>query len=141
MRAIGTSPRATPYGSAMKASVQNTQVAIKTVAVLSALPPLPLPRRFGHRSERRLAVGPGEQVRNHALGHGPTGPDRRRADMRQEHRVLERNELLRHAGLVLEHVEPRGQNRLVAQRLDQRLLVDQGAARNIDQYAIGAERL
>ena len=61
--------------------------------------------------------------------------------MGQKHSIIERDELVRHARLVLEHVETRRQNCLAPQRLDQRLLIDQRAARDIDQNTIGTERL
>ena len=61
--------------------------------------------------------------------------------MRQKHSIIERDEFVRHAGLILEHVETRRQNCLAPKRLDQRLLIDQRAARNVDQNAVGTERL
>src|SRR6185437_14202690 len=108
---------------------------------LSALSPLAPPRRLGHRGQRRLAVGPGEHVRDHAFRHRPPGLDRGRADMGQEHRIVERDQLLGHARFVLEHIEPRGQDPARPQSLDQRLLVHERAARDVDQHAVGTERV
>jgi hypothetical protein len=44
--------------------------------------------------------------------------------MGQEHDVVHRDELLRHARLVLEDVEPGGQDLLLLQRRDEGALVD-----------------
>ena len=46
----------------------------------------------------------------------------------------------RHVGLVLVDVEPGRENPALPHRFDQRRLVDQRAARDVDQHAVGAER-
>jgi enoyl-CoA hydratase/carnithine racemase len=64
----------------------------------------------------------------------------RAADVRRQDDVVEREQLARHMRLVLEHVEPGAGDRPVAQRLDERLLVDDRAARDVDEVALLAER-
>ena len=64
--------------------------------------------------------------------------------MRQQHDVVERDERGRNLRLVLEHVEAGGQDCVAPKRLDQRPLVDQRAAGDVDQHAVrpeGAEDL
>ena len=58
-----------------------------------------------------------------------------------EHDMLHVDQLLRHLRLVGEHVEAGGQDRLRPQRLDQRRLVDDAAAGDVDQDAVRPERL
>ena len=77
---------------------------------LPALAPSALPRRLRHGGERRLVVGPGEDVLGHAFRHRLTGLDRRRADMGQQHRVGKRDQLGGNVGLVLVDVEAGGQD-------------------------------
>ena len=61
--------------------------------------------------------------------------------MGQQHRVLDGDQLGRHTRLVLEDVEASGEDGPVLQRLDQRLLVDDRAAADIDDDAVRPERL
>ena len=110
-------------------------------ASLPALPPMPRPRGLRDGRQRRLAVGPREQVGDHAFGHRLAGPDRRRADMGQEHRIGKRDQLGGNAGLVLVDVEAGGQNLAGPERLDQRLLVDERAARHVDQHPVRPQRV
>ena len=60
--------------------------------------------------------------------------------MRQQHDMLHRDQLGRHARLVLEHVEAGGQDLLVAQRRDQRGFVDDAAAADVDDDAVRPQR-
>ena len=53
--------------------------------------------------------------------------------MGQEHRIGQRDQLGGNARLVLVDVEAGGQDPARPQRLDQRLLVDKRAARDIDE--------
>ena len=61
--------------------------------------------------------------------------------MREQRDVVHVDQRLRHARLVGEDIETGGQDRLVAQRRDQRVFIDDRAARDIDEDAVGAERL
>ena len=61
--------------------------------------------------------------------------------MRKQHHVLHCDELRGHLGLALIDVEARRQDGLVLQRLDQRRLVHNRAARHVDEDAVGTERL
>jgi hypothetical protein len=61
--------------------------------------------------------------------------------MRQQDHVVHLDQLLRHCRLVGEHVESGREDLFLLQRLDQRRLVHDRAARHVDQNAFGAERL
>src|SRR5216684_1635797 len=109
----------------------------------SVMPGLLLPRRpgrFGHRGQRRLAVGPGHEVVDDQLIHPLAGRDRGRAEMGKQHRVVDRDQLRRHLGLVGVDVEAGRQDGLVRERLDQGVLVHHRAARHVDEDAVGPER-
>src|SRR5271165_6619530 len=75
---------------------------------LTLFPPNSPPRRLRHGIERRLALRPGDEIFRDAFGHRAPGFHRRRADMGQEHRVVERQQFRRDIGLVLEDVEAGG---------------------------------
>src|SRR4051794_8746743 len=79
------------------------------------------------RSERAALAEPRDEIVEHDLAHVLPGPQRRRADVWGEHHVVHGDELGRHARLVGEHVEARGEDALALQRLDQRRLIDDGA--------------
>ena len=57
-----------------------------------------------------------------------------------QHHVVERRQPSGTCGSFVEHVEAGGEDRAVAQRLDQRRLVDQRAARDVDQHAVRPQR-
>src|SRR5580692_459514 len=99
------------------------------------------PRRLRNRRQRRLAGGPGGDVVDDELIHLLAGIDRCRAEMREQHHVVHRDQFLRHVGLLGEDVEARRHDALVLERLDQRRLVDHRDARHVDQNAVGTERL
>jgi hypothetical protein len=60
--------------------------------------------------------------------------------VRREDDVVEAEQLARHVRLALEHVEAGAGDRSVAKRAHQRLLVDDRAARDVDEVALLAER-
>ena len=62
-------------------------------------------------------------------------------DVGQQHDVVHRQQRLGHVRLVGEDVQARAGQPAVDQRLDQRVLVDDAAARDVDQVAVGAERV
>ena len=61
--------------------------------------------------------------------------------MREKDHVLQLDQRLRHARFILENVKASSQDHAIAQRLDQRLLVDDAAARHVDQNAVRPEGL
>ena len=61
--------------------------------------------------------------------------------MRRQDDIVEVEIAGRHLRLVREHVEPRPQNFARAQRRDQGVVVNQRAARDVDQHAVGPQRL
>ena len=60
--------------------------------------------------------------------------------MRQQHGSIEIDQRLRHLRLVREHVEPRPEDRPRLKRGDQRRLVDDAAAGDVDHDAVSPER-
>src|SRR3546814_535934 len=98
--------------------------------------------RSVHRRDQRLAGDPREQVLHHQAAHGEAGVVRGAPLVRLQHdvpgHVLEG---LRHPRLVGEHVEAGRTQAAVPQRRDQRLLVDDAAARDVDEHALRAERV
>ena len=77
-----------------------------------------------------------DEIGDDAFGHRAPRLDRGRADMRQEHGVVERDQFRR--DVAARSRTRRGRRRgsfRPAQRLDQRLLVDQRAARDVDENA------
>ena len=73
-----------------------------------------------------------------AREHGGAGLVRDRGGMRLQHHVVERQEARIEVGLGGEHVERRAGDRAVLQRIEQRRLVDDRAARDIDEVAARA---
>ncbi len=99
----------------------------------------PPPGRFRYRSERRLAGGPGEDVVDQKLIHLFARVYRRRTEMRQQHDVRHRQQLFRNFRLFGEDVQPGCHDLSLAERRDQSGLVDDRAARNVDQNTLGSE--
>ena len=60
--------------------------------------------------------------------------------MGQQHHVRHRAQRRRHVRLVVEHVESRAQDRAGLKRRDQRVLIHDAAARDVDDDALRAKR-
>jgi 3-dehydroquinate dehydratase/shikimate dehydrogenase len=95
---------------------------------------------LGHRRLNLLAGEVQVQVLTREIGHRLARRVRGAADVRHEHDVVEREQRSRDVRLVLEHVERGAGDRAALECRDERDLVDDGAARYVDQVAIGAER-
>src|SRR5690242_6965402 len=96
---------------------------------------------FRNRGQRRLAGEPGLQIVHHELVHRVARYHGSRANMWQQDDILHGLQFVRHVGLPLEHVEAGGKDGPRFERRYQRLLVDDAAARDVDDHAAGAERL
>ncbi|KAM3329499.1 hypothetical protein ACQJBY_026516 [Aegilops geniculata] len=81
------------------------------------------------------------QVAQDQVRHGLARLVRPAPHMGHQHDVVEREQRLRHAGLVLEHVEARPAEAPLDERRDQLRLVDVRAAPNVDEQALGPQRL
>ena len=83
----------------------------------------------------------GGEVREHQVAHRAPRLDRRASLVRLQHDILHREERRRHVRLVGEDVEPGAAEPPFLKRRDQRRLVDDGAARDVDQDALRPERI
>ena len=86
-------------------------------------------RSSGTGETDRLAGEMVVEVLAHQRGHAALGMLGAAAEMRRHHQVVERQQLLALVGLLVEDVERRALDHVVAQRLGQRRLVDRPAAR------------
>ena len=87
-----------------------------------------------------LAREPRVEVGLAQVAHRLARLARRAADVRQQHDVVHRQQLGRNVRLVGEHVEPGTLDRARLERRDQRRLVDDRAARDVDERAFLAQR-
>ena len=72
-------------------------------------------------ASRRISV----DICDQQIGHGLPRLVAGRADVGQQHHIVEREEILRHFGFLRKHIKPRAGNRAVAQGQDQGGFIDQ----------------
>ena len=92
-----------------------------------------------YRIRQRLAGEKRVEIGDHAVLHRHMRLQRMAADMRGQHDVGQRRQRVRRMRLLLVHVEAGAGDGLLGQRRDQRLLVDDRAARDIDDVTVLAE--
>jgi hypothetical protein len=100
---------------------------------------MPGPLHLGHRRQQRLAGEVGGEVGEGEVAHRVTRLPGGAAHVRCQHDVVEPEQLGRNVRLALEHVEAGTGDDAVLQRLDERLFVDDRAARDVDEVAVLAE--
>ena len=110
-----------PAGRRSRAS----SASIQSAAPVATVTP---PDRAAAGREERL------EILRDAHAHRGAGLERRAAQVRQQHRVLQRDQARMHGRLPLVDVETGGGDAPGPQRLDQRGLVDHRAARGVDQH-------
>jgi hypothetical protein len=93
-----------------------------------------------HWGDGPAVVEPAHEIIDQQLAHRHPRSGRCRSDVRQKHDVGHSDQRRRHPRLVFIDIEPGGKDCSRAQRLDQRALVDDAAARHVDEYAVGPER-
>src|SRR3546814_5779573 len=89
-----------------------------------------------HLIGRTVAIGPGADVGDDLFAHRQPPLDGGRHHMRQQHDVSHREQPLVNGGLMLEHVEPGARDPPFLKGRDQRRLVDDLAARGVDQIGV-----
>ena len=97
--------------------------------------------RSAHRIGQRLACKKRIEVGDHAILHRRVRVLRVAADMRGQHDVRKRGQSARRMRFLLEHVEARAGDGVVGERGNQRRLVDDRAARDIDDITVASELL
>src|SRR5215217_4791325 len=95
----------------------------------------------GNGGQGAFALEPGDQVAGDALAHGPHRLLGAAGDVWGEDDIVEPEQDLRHLRLVMEDIEPGGTQAAVHERLDQGWLVDQPAARDVDEDAPRTQRV
>ena len=81
----------------------------------------------------RLAAQDGEHIRHREIGHRGPRFAGRAAEVRRQHDVFELRQIRMDLRFILEHVERRAGDHVLLQRPRQRTLVDDRAARRVDQ--------
>src|SRR3546814_18137509 len=78
-----------------------------------------------HLIRRAMPVGPGADVGDDLVARRLTPLDRRRGEVRQQHRIAQREQFGIDLGLLRIDIEPRTRDALGLERGDQRLFVDE----------------